>query len=194
MSTQFMKAFSATPPRMIMVGTQGLPIDSANWRSARYTRTGRRERPMRKKNGFTAESPSGGWWNHSRRLPSRNTIAIPAIPARNASSMPCLRYSPASSCLPAPRERDANTATGVRSPTPMMKNTLKIPTPNDEAARGTVPVRPIMTLSVTPISIWLSCPIVIGTARSSVARNSRSTAFIRKCYCGRRGVVQRYLR
>jgi hypothetical protein len=55
----------------------------------------------------------------------------------------------------------------------MMKNTLKMPTPNEDAARGTVPVRPIMTLSVMPISIWLTCPIAIGIARNSVARDSR---------------------
>ena len=54
----------------------------------------------------------------------------------------------------------------------MMKNMLKMPTPNEEAASGTVPALPIMTLSVTPMAIWPSCPMVIGTARSSVARPS----------------------
>jgi hypothetical protein len=42
-----------------------------------------------------------------------------------------------------------------------------------EAASGTVPTRPIITLSITPMSIWLTEPRMIGTASASVARASR---------------------
>jgi hypothetical protein len=55
---------------------------------------------------------------------------------------------------------------------------LNTPPPNAEAARGTVPTRPIITLSVTPMSIWLTCPITIGIARSMVPRASLITACI----------------
>jgi hypothetical protein len=45
-------------------------------------------------------------------------------------------------------------------------------------------VRPIITLSVTPISIWLTCPMATGTARSSVARAFPcKQPFIAECYC-----------
>src|SRR5208283_1140788 len=104
------------------------------------------------------------------------------------------RNSPASSWRPAPLARDANTATGVSSPTPMMKKRLKTPTPKDDAARGTAPVRPIITLSAIPMSIWPTWPMTIGTARSSVARDSRMTSFIDEIYSGPAGVVHRYLR
>ena len=73
---------------------------------------------------------------------------------------------------PGPRALDAKTATGVSRPMPMMKKMLKMPTPKDDAASGMVPARPIMTLSVTPMAIWPTWPIVMGTARSSVARAS----------------------
>ncbi len=123
----------------------------------------------------------------------KRMIATSAAPAANARRSPCRRNSPASSWRPSPLDLDANTATGVRRPTPTMKKTLNTLTPKEDAASGTVPVRPIMTLSVMPISTWLSCPIVIGIARSSVARASLRMDCIGECYCGAPGDVQGYI-
>ena len=61
---------------------------------------------------------------------------------------------------------------------------------NADAASGTVPTRPIITLSITPMSIWLTWPIVMGIARWSVDRASLRTACIEDCYCGPPGDVQ----
>src|ERR1017187_4152887 len=193
MKTQLSEALRTTLPSMTSIGTQGRPIDSANWRRARYASVGTSENPMSRKNGFTAASTSGGWRNHSRRPPMKRIRATPIAPATSARASPCRRNSPASSWRPAPLALDANTATGVSRPTPTMKKMLKTPTPNDEAARGTAPVRPIITLSVIPMSTWLTWPMVMGIARSSVARDSLKTACIDEVYRRPAGEVQRYL-
>jgi hypothetical protein len=44
--------------------------------------------------------------------------------------------------------------------------------PRAVAASGTVPVRLIMTVSATPISICPSCPAMMGTASARVCFNS----------------------
>jgi hypothetical protein len=43
------------------------------------------------------------------------------------------------------------------------------------AASGTTPTRPIISVSATPISIWLTCPMIRGRARITVRRPSRAS-------------------
>src|ERR1035438_4063562 len=64
---------------------------------------------MSAKNGFTAASTSGAWRNHSRCTPIRRIRTTSIAPAPSERASPCLRNSPASSCLPAPLALDANT-------------------------------------------------------------------------------------
>ena len=54
-------------------------------------------------------------------------------------------------------------------PTKITPNTAPV---KDAAASSTVPTRPIIIESVIPISIWLTCPTMIGKARASVCRSS----------------------
>src|SRR6187431_1500338 len=44
------------------------------------------------------------------------------------------------------------------------------------AASGTAPKRAMNAVSVNPISIWLTCPTVIGNANASVGPSSRRMA------------------
>jgi hypothetical protein len=41
------------------------------------------------------------------------------------------------------------------------------------------------------MSIWPSCPMMMGTARRSEARDSRNISFTDECYCAGAADVQR---
>ena len=53
-----------------------------------------------------------------------------------------------------------------------MNTSVNSPCAKADAASGTLPTRPIITVSVMPISIWLTCPTTMGKASASVGRSS----------------------
>jgi hypothetical protein len=59
-------------------------------------------------------------------------------------------------------------------PIPNMKGRWITLLAKEAAASGIVPSRPIMRVSATYMSIWLTCPMIRGSAKEIVARPSRS--------------------
>lgn len=72
----------------------------------------------------------------------------------------------------APRAFEVKTETAVRAPMAKTKKMWKRELAKVRAARSVTPSWPTMTVSATPSSIWLSWPIMRGSARRRVRRDS----------------------
>ena len=110
---------------------------------------------------------------------------VQSSPSTKATPTPFRNVACAVRWSPAPPARAVCIDTLLSSPTPKTSGTISRELAKAAAARGTVPTRPIITVSTTPISICANCPNTSGTASRRVAPHSSPKAG--RCFKGLAG-------